>query len=406
MPAARIVRGVAALAGLLMLAQAAHARPDRPTSGHPPAIRSRGCSGAWEIVASPNTNDLDDNTLLATSSSGPDDAWAVGFLGSGGGGFIGTLTLHWDGVSWSVVPSPSPASFFNALFGVVAISPDDAWAVGSTSNSASFRNRPLSMHWDGTRWTVVPTPRPPMSVAELWGVDRAPSGRVRAVGDWARGPSGQRALVERWNGLRWDIVRSPTPRPGVTRLAAIDTSNSRTGWAVGLEGPVNAGGTLVERLHDGAWEVVRSPNVGRGVNELDAIAARSRADAWAVGSFQTGVESSQPLVLHFDGMAWRLVQTPRVWGAGYLKGVVAPSRRGAWAVGVRELSRGGRHALVERWDGSAWSKVTVPRPAGSLEEGLSGIAWDGDRTLWAVGDYREPVKGLTRTLILRRSTCD
>ncbi|HEY4388878.1 MAG TPA: hypothetical protein VGN34_30885, partial [Ktedonobacteraceae bacterium] len=45
-----------------------------------------------------------------------------------------TLIEHWNGSTWSVVPSPSPgsspASSFNFLNGIEALSPHNIWAVG------------------------------------------------------------------------------------------------------------------------------------------------------------------------------------------------------------------------------------------------------------------------------------
>src|SRR5690242_12464035 len=49
------------------------------------------------------------DTLNGVAADGESDAWAVGtrFLSSHGGVFL-TLTEHWDGQNWKVVPSPSP----------------------------------------------------------------------------------------------------------------------------------------------------------------------------------------------------------------------------------------------------------------------------------------------------------
>ena len=361
------------------------------------------CSGSWEIVPSPNSSDFDDNTLLSVSSSGPDDAWAVGFLGSGAGGFVGTLTLHWDGVSWTVVPSPSPGAFFNALFGVVAIARDDAWAVGSYSNSLSFRDRPLSMHWNGTMWSLVPVARRPRALMDLYGVDAAPAGRVWTVGASALHPSvDNRTVVESWTGAEWTIAPSPTPRSGVTRLAAVDALSPSRAWAVGIRGPINKGRTLVERWDGRRWAAMPSPNVGNGVNALAALAVRAPKDEWAVGSFQTGSEATQALVERFDGRAWSVMATPRVRGSASLRAVAAVRHREAWAVGVREDRHRGTRSLAERWDGSRWEIVRMPRHPGSLGDELSGLTEDRTGGMWAVGDYREPVRGLSRTLIERR----
>jgi hypothetical protein len=258
------------------------------------------------------------------------------------------------------------------------------------------------MHWDGTSWTVVSPVRPPGTVAILSGVDATPSGRVWTVGYVAHESSGDnRTLVESWTGGRWRIVPSPTPRSGVTRLAAVDALNPSKAWAVGIQGRINRGQTLAERWDGRRWTAVPTPNVGTGVNELDAVSARTPTDVWAVGSAQTGEERFQGMAEHFDGKVWRAVPTARVKGTGSLTGVAARSRHDAWAVGAREVPHVGTRPLVERWDGSRWAAVPVPRPPGSLADGLSAIGSDPAGNLWAVGTYQEPVRGLSRTLIER-----
>ena len=67
------------------------------------------------------------------------------------------LTLHWDGVAWSVVASPNPSAVDNELFGVSASSPSDAWAVGYERTDEGI-DTTLAMRWDGTSWSTVPSP--------------------------------------------------------------------------------------------------------------------------------------------------------------------------------------------------------------------------------------------------------
>src|ERR1700690_3276681 len=72
-----------------------------------------GPAGAQETVTSAA------GRLTGVSADSASDAWAVGVGVSGG------LTLHWDGTSWTPVPSPSPSST-TELDAVSALSPSDA----------------------------------------------------------------------------------------------------------------------------------------------------------------------------------------------------------------------------------------------------------------------------------------
>ena len=112
---------------------------------------------SWQIIASPN-GPRQVNELHSVSALSENDVWAVGVsynteltLGS-------TLIEHWNGSRWSVVPSPNPSSSVNKLNAVAAVSPNDVWASGDRSHwrrhsfDSSLERRGLecglkSYHW-------------------------------------------------------------------------------------------------------------------------------------------------------------------------------------------------------------------------------------------------------------------
>src|SRR5689334_19817269 len=59
---------------------------------------------------------------------------------------------------WNVVSSPNPSASNNRLFGLAAISSNDIWSVGSYD--IGNRTVTLALHWNGTQWSVVPSPSP------------------------------------------------------------------------------------------------------------------------------------------------------------------------------------------------------------------------------------------------------
>ena len=60
----------------------------------------------------------------------PCNAWAVGDYDP-----AQAQIVHWDGASWTQVPSPEPGTQAS-LFGVNALSASNVWAVASTSTAA------------------------------------------------------------------------------------------------------------------------------------------------------------------------------------------------------------------------------------------------------------------------------
>jgi len=87
--------------------------------------------------------------VSATSAS---DVWTAGEYTSNGE-VVQPLVLHWNGASWTHVASPHPAGVFGSeLFGVNALSPGDAWAVGEIIGHVG-NSTTLILHWNGTAWT-------------------------------------------------------------------------------------------------------------------------------------------------------------------------------------------------------------------------------------------------------------
>jgi hypothetical protein len=75
------------------------------------------------------------------------DIWAVGLIYQGT--IARTLIEHWNGTAWSIVPSPNVGTESTYLFKVSAVSANDVWAIGT------HNGRSLALHWDGTQWIEV-----------------------------------------------------------------------------------------------------------------------------------------------------------------------------------------------------------------------------------------------------------
>ena len=83
--------------------------------------------------------------LVGVAATTAANAWAVGESGTNT-----NLIVHWNGTRWSQVPSPSAVQ---TLTGVAATSAANAWAVGVTCRCSSKKS--VIEHWDGTRWKLV-----------------------------------------------------------------------------------------------------------------------------------------------------------------------------------------------------------------------------------------------------------
>ena len=131
--------------------------------------------------------------LLGVDAMGSDDVWAVGeFLKLTSVPAAHTVAAHWDGSSWSIVPSPNRRfsgydEYDNSLQGVDAVSPTDVWAVGYSqgvnSDFTTSRSRTLTLKWNGTEWSIVPSPNAfDIRHSVLRDVSALADGHVWAVG--------------------------------------------------------------------------------------------------------------------------------------------------------------------------------------------------------------------------------
>lgn len=356
-------------------------------NGPATSLITQETGGGWTIVPSPSPGTLA-NSLAGVAAITPNDAWAVGSSADG------TLTEHWNGAGWSNIPSADATAVDNRLNAVTAVSSSDVWAVGAAWDSQQG-TQSLAEHWNGATWTVTPGPSPATAsarTAELRAVAAISSGDV-----WAGGVAGS-PLLERWNGSAWDITPSPTAING-TNLDAfgingIAAVSSKDVWAVGGNTARSCAGimpALIEHWDGTRWTATVTSQTGI----LYGVTAVSATDVWAVGtSFASGPQGA--LMLHWDGKQWSQVPVPAPVSqqqSYQLRAVAARAAGDVFAAGVAYDFGGSSsgpqsRALVERWNGTSWSIVQVPQP-GLEDNALAAIATlpatHGD--VWTVGTY-------------------
>ena len=353
---------------------------------------------AWVITPTVNPSPLKEafsNQFNAVSARTSTDAWAVGnFLGPNDDDGQVMLAEHWDGTAWSQVPTPNVVRFDEKLNAVSAAAANDVWAVGSIGRTSFKHTDPLAAHWDGTSWTIVPTPfTTGGSKSALFGVANLGGGNAWAVG---RGETGH-ALAEHWDGSAWTVI--PTPDPAApagstftgSTLTAVSARAANDIWAVGnfttLKGTNVSTFTLTMHWNGSAWTIVPSPNPAiptpTGADQsLNGVVEIAPNDAWAVGgtSDLTGFQPAKPIAMHWNGTAWSLASLSNL-GNGGLASVTASSPTSAWAVGAV-----GSTTSVLHWNGTSWTPETTPvGPDGQpIMTGVSAVPGSATE-VWGVG---------------------
>jgi hypothetical protein len=211
----------------------------------------------------------------------PTNAWAVGEAN-------GSLLEHWNGSTWSEATIPDPDFTPGTDDSISASSASDIWVVGSTLNTATDEFVPEALHFNGTAWSVVPMPQAGTNTSTIGAVTDISPTNAWAVGDdiGATSAVGGSTLIEHWNGSSWSIVPSPTPGadPGLTGIAARGPSDV---YAVGSNLPSINGGTvqgMILRWNGSTWSVDTDPTAGSYSPLLAAAAVPGAANEWAVGT--------------------------------------------------------------------------------------------------------------------------
>ena len=196
----------------------------------------------------------------------------------------------------------------------------------------------------------------------------------------ASGSPGSRLTGDACAG-RWRVVATGAKVPSLNEVAAISPTNV---WAVGGSNE-DAETAMPVIVH---WDGKRLRSY-RGFKpsgrygELNAISAVAPDDVWAVGV--DGQFRGRPVVMHWNGRAWKRTATPRVRGDARLNGIAAMSSSDVWAVGWDQNG-----ALVMHWNGRAWSLVDLPSFVGpppfvGSNTSLSAVDGSSPHDVWAVG---------------------
>ena len=289
------------------------------------------------------------------------DVWAVG--GYRNWTTQSTLFEHWDGMGWTVLLGPSTQADVD-LRGVDAASATDIWAVGLSSASPGY---PAIVHWDGTAWSLVPSP-------QIAGGSLQDVAALSSTDAWAVGYTGSlEALIEHWDGRAWSRVPISIAGP----LYGIDAVGPNDVWAVGRRisdtTTAQPRGALVEHWDGSAWSVVPTTG-GNDYSSLEDVAAVSATVVRSVGMGSDGVDGpygtggDSGIFGRWDGSSFALTPVSR-WSR-----VVGASGAGdVWARGP---------TLPGHWDGTTWSEVPLTYgPVGDFY----GLDVTPSGNFWAVG---------------------
>jgi hypothetical protein len=344
------------------------------------------CDGSYDVVSSPNGTGHND--IFSTSAISPNDVWAVG-IQTNASGYDRTLAEHWNGTAWTIIPTPNPGTTHNDLNSVAAISSTDVWVVGDYFDSLIGAWLEFAIHWNGSAWTTTI-----FNYGFLLSVTAVASNDVWAVGTTYFSPFVTVAM--HWNGSAWSGVSTPDPSLFDNELFYVAAFSSTDVWAVGDQ-EANSGDpflSLAIHWNGTVWSTVSTPN-DTGSNIIAAVAPLEAGHAVGVGygGFVSAVSSAH-------GETWDLL-TGGPSTAAPLAGpgsgdnileAVAVSGAGVWAVGFwRATTVSARQTLAfpGTWNSSThtltWGAMGTSASPGSANSVLFAVSAISPSVFWAAG---------------------
>ena len=205
---------------------------------------TQAAPSGWTIVTGPSTEPPADDILLTTSCPNAFRCFGVGvtIANINSSATFSPLIEQWNGTSWTLATSPAiPGGNGGGLFASSCVDGSDCWAVGAmvgTAGDGSPKGT-LTEHWDGMGWSIVPSPTPlGASGALLQGVSCVSSSSCVAVGVTTdQNGENVASLIEHWDGSAWTVQPSAATGQVFDQLDAVHCLGVNDCWAVGNTGP-------------------------------------------------------------------------------------------------------------------------------------------------------------------------
>ena len=356
------------------------------------------CSPSYQCTAGPGYD-------MPTGLGTPD---FTGVSDSGGSSCVN----GWSATARQAYPSLNQAVLFPTTTatdgGVAALAPDDVWTAGTfqaedgSGPASSFGWVSNIEHWDGTRWSRIPSPTPVVPGGALDSTVLTAISFDRPADGWVAGYASGLAMAAHWNGSRWALTPVLSPPSTyqnsglglVTEVLplAVSAVAPDDAWLAGefaeiIGGNVVPVGSFTEHWNGSTWSVVSIPDPDQ--IDLLGLTAVSATDVWAVGAtLGTASTASTAVTLHWDGHAWSEVSAPVQASAAELDAVSGTSADDLWAVGKKYDDSAGTYLpLTEHWNGQAWSEVPAPAAPGGSSSGLRAVTVISGSNAWAGGTY-------------------
>jgi hypothetical protein len=292
----------------------------------------------------------------------------------------------WNGSTWTFQKMAQPVGSSadansGELLGVSCTAVTACTAVGDFYENDFADDVPLAEFWNGTTWTVSPTPNPAgSSDAGLVSVSCASASSCTAIGNlYDLG----HPFIESWNGAKWSVHDQPTV-PGFLYGVSCPSASACTAVGYASEGK-NV--PLIETWNGKTWSVGTVPNPAGSVDSvLSSVSCASTSACTAVGDYYNGSELDSTLVEAWSGGAWAIEPSPNVKGAPHtlFLAVSCSTPTSCSAVGESTNRHRSQSMFVASSNGNVWTRQTA-QAVSAGDTWLNGVSCVAKSVCQAVG---------------------
>src|SRR5215472_7614370 len=346
----------------------------------------------WRIQATSNPSGAQFSFLNAVSCTSPSACTAVGGYGNSSGTLV-TLAERWNGTTWVIQHTPNPSGAQVSILNAVSCTSSSACAAFGFDVNGSGLSVTLAERWNGTTWSIQPTPNRPRASASGFSAVSCPMPSFcMAAGTAANSFSTPVSLAESWNGKSWKVQNTPNlPGAEPSGLLGVSCTRPSNCMAVGLTGTDFSprAALVAEHWNGNSWNITPVPNppgmtAGGG---LGSVSCTATSACMAIGAYSNSSSPFQPLSERWNGTRWSVVPIPHPPGAlaTLLQSVACTSATACTTVGFAINASGTAVTVAERWNGTRWSNQPTPNPAGVPGVRLAGVACTSPSACTAVG---------------------
>lgn len=318
----------------------------------------------WSLAKLNRPRVFDTGALEGVSCVGATFCVATGWYKPRPGAHSLSLIQAWrGGPSWSPIAGPvAPKGYDMSLQSISCLSANDCYGGGFERRWTSGGR--VAEHWNGSRWTVLPLPRPQGRQSSLWSLSCRGADHCLAVEHVVKN-GGQTSQVESLVGGRLSVIGPVhVPKAQQTLLWGSSCVSSRYCWVVGVAYR-RSGSHPVTALYAKGKLAYVAPRKQAGklknfsLLDVSCVSAKS---CMAIGPYTIG-NAPGDTGYRWNGVSWspvRMAAAPRGWN--YTLNAVACSGRSlCLAAGTRGHSGG--YTLMEMWNGAKWRVMPSPNPA-------------------------------------------